>query len=141
MSYLDKLKQLEGEKNHDIPPNPTCQNCQNPLLDSFGSFGSTDTGLYAKNLSANDSQPKAESVVVEIASKPNARPDRQIWKPDRCNRCVHIARFTGGNACLTDNGLRWLYGFSYEVPDDHGTICASWQANREETLHPTDWLH
>jgi hypothetical protein len=76
--------------------------------------------------------------VSKIINRPKAA---DTWKPDRCNRCIYIARFRGGNACLTDNGQALLYGFSYEVPDDHGTTCASWQANREETLQPTDWLH
>jgi len=48
VNYLARLKQLEDKKIHGIPLESTCQNCQNPLLDSFGSFGSTDTGQYAK---------------------------------------------------------------------------------------------
>lgn len=79
---------------------------------------------------ANDSQPIDESVVVEIVSKPKPRPDRQEWKPDPCNRCIHLIRFAGGNVCLTNNGLRLLYGFSHEVPDDQGATCTSWQADR-----------
>lgn len=61
------------------------------------------------------------------------------WKPDRCDRCIHISRFTGGNACRTDNGLPWLFGLLYNVPDDRGAVCASWQADKWETLQPTDW--
>ena len=129
MSYLDRLKHLEDQKIHDTPTNTACQNCQNPLFDSFGSFGSTDSELYAKNLSANGSQSIAESVVVDIATTQNLSPNRQEWKPDRCNRCIHLSHFHGGNACRADNGLPHLFGLLYNVSDDNGATCAAWQAD------------
>ncbi len=63
------------------------------------------------------------------------------WKPDPCNRCIHISRFAGGNACRTNNGLALLFGMLYNVPEDQGAACASWQADRWETLRPTEWMH
>jgi hypothetical protein len=101
-----------------------------------------DTSQKTKAANDCDIQPKKEDEQLsgnteqlkppeadKIINRPKAA---DTWKPDPCNRCIHIARFTGGNVCLTDNGLALLYGFSHEVPDDQGATCASWQANREQ---------
>ena len=123
MTYLDRLKRLENGDNFQYIPiiEPS-----KPSKAPFEPIEGLNTGLYVKNISANDSQPIAELVVVEIASKPNALPDRQVWKPDRCNRCIYISRFLGGNACRTDNGLPHLFGLLHSVPDDNGATCARW---------------
>lgn len=80
----------------------------------------------------NPEQLKPDKII-----KPTVKLD--TWKPARCDRCIHISRFTGGNACRTNNGLPWLFGLLYTVPDDRGAVCASWQADKWETLQPTEW--
>lgn len=76
----------------------------------------------------------------EVGKISNHPKKADAWRPDRCNRCAHLSGFAGGNACRTDNGLSWLFGFLYEVPDDHGATCTCWQANRRELLQPTEWM-
>ncbi len=77
--------------------------------------------------------------ILALLKKEDARPDRQEWKPGRCDRCIHLSRFVGGNACRTDNGLPWLFGLLYTVPDDRGAVCASWMTDKWEKMRPTDW--
>jgi len=100
-----------------------------PTVATVASVAVANTNNVRLN-AANDSQPKDEPVVVAIASKPKTRPDRQEWKPAPCNRCAHLSRFVGGNACRTANGLPHLFGLLYTVPDDQGVACESWQADR-----------
>lgn len=83
-----------------------------------------------KTIAAND----CEIQQCKDVAKPHQ------WQPDRCDRCIHLSRFTGGNACRTANGLPWLFGLLYNVPDDRGATCAAWQADRWETLQPTEWM-
>jgi hypothetical protein len=69
---------------------------------------------------------------VEIINRPKAA---DSWKPDPCNRCIHLSRFHGGNACRTDNGLPWLFGLLYSVPDDNGATCTSWKGEHHPNRH------
>jgi hypothetical protein len=74
-------------------------------------------------LSGNTEQLKPPEV-GKIINRPKAA---DTWKPDPCNRCIHLSRFHGGNACRTNNGLPHLFGLLYNVPDDSGATCTSWR--------------
>ncbi len=76
-------------------------------------------------LFGNPEQLKSPKV-GKIINNPKAA---DSWKPAPCNRCIRLSRFHGGNACRTDNGLPHLFGLLYNVPDDNGATCASWQAD------------
>ena len=45
------------------------------------------------------------------------------WKPDPCNRCAHLSRFAGGNACRVDNGLSVIFGLLHGIPAGAGVDC------------------
>lgn len=63
---------------------------------------------------------------------PRLRGDHPDWKPDPCNRCIHLSRFLGGNLCRTDNGLPRVTRLLYEVPEDGGATCTSWNDDRRQ---------
>ena len=121
MNYLDRIKQLDSKKQTP-PAESVCQNNHTPLSNSFGS---EDRGGDTNDLSENDSQQIENTNIGKVASKPQIDPKES--KQYRCNRCKHLSRFFGGNACRTNNGLPWLFGLLYNVPDDNGASCVSWQ--------------
>ena len=65
MSYLARLKQLDDKFSHHTPD----IDLPKPPKPPFGSFGSTDTGLYTKKISDNDSQPIAPAKAGDTLTK------------------------------------------------------------------------
>lgn len=74
MSYLARLKQLEDDK---FSHNTLDIELPKPPKPPFDSFGSTDTGLYAKKISLNDDQQPDECKAGGSLKKLETLKDRQ----------------------------------------------------------------
>ena len=81
MSYLARLKQLDDVNFSHHTPDVDLPKLPNP---SFDSFGSTDTGLYAKRISDNDSQHRYEDGDAPVGALRKLQVlQRQQWEANR----------------------------------------------------------
>ena len=66
---------------------------------------------------------KEQGKVAEVAEVAGWWNSKITFKPDPCNRCAHLSRFVGGNACRADNGLPVIFGLLHGIPDSLGVDC------------------